>query len=613
MPEGVGIHEIIYDSAGTPCDYRTIDFNPAYGKMQNISGKHAIDERAAKLYGTGDVPFLATCARVIETGIPESFEIYRMPEEQHFKVSVFSLGNGRFATVYTDIGNLKKAYETLWQSETALKTIAEHAPDHIILLDLDYRIRFTNYPMFGSVPEAVTGTPLPDHIPAESWSEIKACLERVKRSATQDTYTVTCSSGDCSSPACFEGRIRPVFRNNELHCLIIYSTDITDRKYREEQLRHTDKMSAIGQLAGGIAHEVNNQFAGIVGNAELLLDNLVGEKALSGYINNILDASKHTTYITSRLLAFSQQGKYSSKKVSMHAIISEIIGTIGHMLDGRIAVVIKLHAAADHVIGDPVQLRSVILDIALNAKDAVVKKHGEIIFATEVAMLDSTRCDQLPDKVEPGEYLKVTITDSGKGMADSVRTRIFDPFFTTKKRGTGMGLSSAYGIIKTHKGTVTVSSTVGRGTSMTIYLPLAQPVEPLSDKRENVSAEKELRTILLVDDEAIVRDVTKTLLRKMGYSVTVCSDGAEAVALYEKNNNAYDLVILDIIMPKMQGKETFLKLRQIDPDVVVLLSSGYSICGEAEEILKLGAKGFLQKPYRKKELEKAIEQLSGTV
>jgi two-component system, cell cycle sensor histidine kinase and response regulator CckA len=614
LPQGIAIHEIIYNAAGTPCDYCILDVNAAYEKILDIPRKQAVGESARKLYGTGEAPFLETYARVAEYGISECFEIYWLPMDKHFSITVVSLNDEKFATVFSDISKIKMTADARKQSEVRLRTCIEHSPDHYILLSPEYNILFVNHALNGITPEDMIGTSLSDHIPASSRPAIETCLKKVTQNGTPQACTVTCEGNNGSSSTVSELRVHPMYLNDGSCDLLVVMTDISDRISREEQLRQDDTLKAVGRLAGGVAHEINNQLTGIVGNAELLLDEIKDNPLLAGYVNDILCASGRTTDLTSRLLAFSRQGKYRNNNVHMHEIISDIADCMEQGAGGNIVIIKKLEAAADGIVGDPGQLHSAIADITRNARDAIERNRGEIVFSTEVTTLDKEYCDNNPNEINPGNYFRLSISDSGKGMSDTVKSHMFEPFFTTKEngQGTGMGLSSVFGIIKTHKGMISVASKVGQGTTVTVFIPLAQSVQKKNggDEKRTVN---DTRHILVVDDEKLIRKVAGSLLRKLGYSVTICSDGAEAITLFSKKWKEFDLIILDMIMPGMGGKETFLKMKQIDPKVNVLLSSGYSISGEAEKIMNLGARGFIQKPYRLAELSQTIAQLlSGT-
>jgi CheY-like chemotaxis protein len=254
------------------------------------------------------------------------------------------------------------------------------------------------------------------------------------------------------------------------------------------------------------------------------------------------------------------------------------------------------------------QIEQVLLNMYINAWQAMPPNGGELYLETKIVTIDGAACKT--HQTKPGRYVKVSITDTGTGMNEAIRLQIFDPFFTTKDkgRGTGLGLASAYGIIKNHGGVITVYSEVGHGTTFNIYLPASD-----KDAHRDVPMEEGLvkgsATILLVDDEALIIDVAKAMLERLGYRVVVCMEGQEAVKAITDMGDAIDLVILDMILPGMDGGAIFDRIRQIQPDMPVILSSGYAINGQAEIIMRRGCNGFIQKPYAISELSQKIKNV----
>ncbi len=393
--------------------------------------------------------------------------------------------------------------------------------------------------------------------------------------------------------------------------IIRTQTELALRK-SEEKLRQAEKMQAIGQLAGGIAHDFNNQLTGIVGYADLLLEELRDTKELSHYVANILKASKNATDLTEKLLAFARKGKYLSVPVDMNRTIEEVISLLLHSIDKKIVIKQQLNAKPPTTLGDPSQLQNSILNLALNARDAM-PEGGKLTFGTSIVNLDNKYCRKVPYEIIPGKYVHISVTDSGIGMDEEIKKHMFEPFFTTKQngKGTGMGLAAAYGTIKNHKGSIDTSSKIGFGTTFNVYLPLhtKQEKEVIYNIERIEKAIRGTAHILLVDDEDIVCDLGLKVLEKLGYKVTICSTGAEALMQYRNSWSNIDLVILDMVMPEMNGRETFQAMKSINPNVKALLSSGYSINGEAVKIIDEGIMGFIQKPYRMPQLSQKIAKV----
>lgn len=381
--------------------------------------------------------------------------------------------------------------------------------------------------------------------------------------------------------------------------------DISDQRKMEEQLRQSEKMQAIGQLAGGIAHDFNNQLASVLGYADLLLLK-IDDPELISFAENIKKGAQRSAELTKQLLAFSRKGKYEFVTVDMNKIIGEVVSMLEHTIDKRIRIKQILNVNPALTKGDTTQLYNAILNITLNARDAM-KKEGNLILETDIVELDNKSCKIYPYEVIPGQYIKISITDNGTGMDSDTQKRIFEPFFTTKGvgEGTGMGLASVYGTIQNHHGVITVYSEIGKGTTFKISLPLAEElVTSMDDHKVTIKTGNAM--ILIVDDEELIRNMVADSLRGMGYKVALCKNGKEAFEYYKKSWKKIDLVLLDMIMPEMGGKETFLAMRKINPEVKVLLSSGYSVDCDAQEILDKGAVGFMGKPFTQTELSKKV-------
>jgi CheY-like chemotaxis protein len=296
-----------------------------------------------------------------------------------------------------------------------------------------------------------------------------------------------------------------------------------------------------------------------------------------------------------------------AKPVDVHAIVLEVIGLLSRSLDPRIVLKPRLQAGKSVIAGDPDQIQNALLNLAINARDAI-KETGEIVFETSVAELDARFCRETGIESPPGRFLVVSVSDTGQGMDQETLGHIFEPFFTTKKEGvgTGLGLSAVYGTVKNHLGAVTVYSESGHGTVFKIYLPLPQTEMPRSEERPETEDGKGRGRLLVVEDEAHLRGLLKTVLTRSGYEVTCCADGVEALEHYARRWKETDLVILDMVMPRMNGRETFQKMKEINPSVRAILSSGFSLDGEAAEMRKAGILDFVQKPYLINEILKSV-------
>jgi two-component system, cell cycle sensor histidine kinase and response regulator CckA len=387
--------------------------------------------------------------------------------------------------------------------------------------------------------------------------------------------------------------------------------DITDRKLMEERLRQMQKMDAIGQLAGGVAHDFNNQLAVIMGYAEFIAQRCQpGE--IRTFTEKILRAVRHSADLAGKLLAFARKGQHFSVLVDMHKIIVETAQVLSDTIDKRIRIQQILKARSALIQGDPSQLQNALLNLGLNARDAM-DEGGTLTFETETVELDARSLSRHPlQDLAPGEYLLVKIIDTGRGMSEVVKQHLFEPFFTTKGlgKGTGMGLASAHGAIHIHKGAIHAVSEEGQGTTFEICLPLMKQgrLAVPAAEGEARKAIANLR-ILVVEDVQVVQELFRQQLESAGHHVVAAANGAEAVDLYRKLGRGIDLVILDMIMREMDGRGCFRTLRAIDPEVKVLLSSGFSIDDDAKALLAEGAMGFVQKPFEKESLLRKISEV----
>lgn len=376
----------------------------------------------------------------------------------------------------------------------------------------------------------------------------------------------------------------------------------------EERLRQSEKMEAIGYLAGGIAHDFNNQLAGIMGCADLLRAGLTDNTSLYELADMIVVAAGRSSELTKQLLAFARKGKLQSIQIDIHRTINEVVAILERSIGKKINLHQHLKAHLTTVQGDPAQIESAFLNLALNAGDAM-PNGGDLIFITNNVTIDKKRAKTLA--VEPGTYIEITIADTGIGIDETIQKRIFEPFFTTKAKGTGMGLAAVYGIITNHKGTIDVKSNVGKGSIFTLYLPVSERDASTSAKYARQAVPKISGKILVIDDENLVLNTTARILTQHGYEVITCTGGHEAVELYKKSFDQIGCVILDIIMPEMDGREVFRAMKKISPRVKVLFSSGYSMDREVRTIVQKGGAEFIQKPFQVDHLFERISRLMG--
>jgi PAS domain S-box-containing protein len=400
----------------------------------------------------------------------------------------------------------------------------------------------------------------------------------------------------------------------EADTTILLITDVTDQRDLEYQLQHVRRMDAIGNLAGGIAHNFNNLLMGIQGNVSILLqDKKMGEPGydeLAG-IERCIDSGAK---LTRQLLSFAKGGRYSLDLVDINDIVAKSLSMFARTRK-EIHVVRHLRVECAMAEVDAAQIELALMDLYVNAWHAM-SRGGTLTVSTAHVTLTDTFVK--PYHLTAGRYLKIEVNDTGAGMDEKTIERVFEPFYTTRPvgEGTGLGLASVFGIIKKHQGIITVDSQVGHGTTFNIYLPAARILQKPRecDKLRVVVTpaklpEKGSGTILVVDDEEYILNADKAMLNELGYEVLLANGGQEALRVFAENKDRINLLILDLIMPDMGGEIVYDRIKSLRPDVRVILSSGYSLEGQAEAILKKGCDGFIQKPYNLTQLANKIQEI----
>ena len=382
--------------------------------------------------------------------------------------------------------------------------------------------------------------------------------------------------------------------------------DVTNHRRLESQLIQAQKMEAVGTLAGGIAHDFNNLLMGIQGYTSLMLLDMATSHPYYEKLRSVEDQVQSGADLTRQLLGFAQGGRYEVKPTNLNETIKKSSSMFGRTKK-EITIHRKLKKDLWTVEVDQGQMEQVFLNLYVNAWQAM-PGGGDIYLETQNVFLSDDEIARYG--IQPGLYVQISVVDTGVGMNEKTRERIFDPFFTTKAmgRGTGLGLAMVYGIIRGHGGAINVTSELGHGTTFTIYLP-ASDKNIVVEKTVAAETVKGMETILLIDDEPINLEVSGELLESLGYRVYLAGGGQEGLAIYEEKRDEIDMVILDMVMPGISGGETFDRLRRSDPDIKVLLCSGYSINGQAQNILDRGCNGFIQKPYKMSHLSQKIREL----
>jgi signal transduction histidine kinase/CheY-like chemotaxis protein len=387
---------------------------------------------------------------------------------------------------------------------------------------------------------------------------------------------------------------------------LVFALDISERNRLEEKLRQTAKLESLGILAGGIAHDFNNLLTGILGNSTLALDQTPPGSSIAELLRTVIQACERAAALANQILAYSGRGKFRLEHVNLPALVSETLTLIETALGRAVSLQLDIASDVPFVEGDSSQLQQVVMNLAINAAEAVDNK-GEVSVRTGTLELDGKRH---PNDIVPGpsalagRYVFLEVRDSGPGMDQDTLQRIFDPFFTTKSAGRGLGLAAVLGIVRNHKGVIRVASAAGGGTTFSVYLPVSrrQPSENAPYLAHHLSRGG---MVLVIDDEIYVRETVRRSLEAAGYTVICAADSAEAVQLFQSLGSQIELAIVDMTLPGEEGQEIVRRLRHYDPKLKVIATSGYA---EAEVKEKFGdlMDGFLAKPYRSDHLCQAV-------
>ncbi|MBW1847360.1 MAG: PAS domain S-box protein [Deltaproteobacteria bacterium] len=516
----------------------------------------------------------------------------------------------------TEVTDRKYAEELLKENEERLKLMFDYAPDAYYLIDFEGRFLDGN-----KMSEKITGYNKEELLGKKFHESDLLAPDEVQKAVD---ILIKCTQGIDSGPGELvlirkdgdtveiEISVYPIKIKSQ-DVILGIARDITERKQAEEkrkklelQLGQAQKMESIGTLAGGVAHDFNNLLMSIQGKTAVMLHNLDEDHTLYDQLKNIEQLIQSGSEVTSQLLGFAREGKLNVKPEDLNKLVKN-----SSKMFASAKKEIKVHRKYQKNVWaveiDKNQIDQVLLNLFVNASQAM-SKGGDLYIETKNVMLDEVYVKSY--LVKPGRFVKMSFKDTGIGMDEATLQKIFDPFFTTKDvdTGTGLGLASAYGIIKNHNGIINAYSEKGVGSTFNIYLPVTDK-KVIEDIKPKDRIEKGTQTILFIDDEQRVMEAGKDMLEFLGYQVITAASGKEAIEAYRKKNKMIDLVILDMILPEMDGSEIYGKLKDINSNVKVLLSSGFTQNEQAIKILDKGCNGFIQKPFTLEQLSQKISEI----
>jgi PAS domain S-box-containing protein len=559
-----------------------------------------------RLQGTSDLPSAYEFRLIQKDGKPLGLELN----------TTLIQWEGERATlnILRDISERKQVGEALKRSEEELRSLFRVAPigigltEHRILKSVNERF----CEMTGFTKEEILGQNARILYPTQEDFDYVG-EEKYRQIARQGTGTVE------TRWQRKEGQIINILLSSTpldiadlARGVIFTALDITDRKRAEEerfklerQMQQAQKLESLGVLAGGIAHDFNNLLMAILGNADLALGDLPPQSPARQSLRDIEKASRQAAELCRQLLAYSGKGRFVIEPIHLSEMVEEMVHLLKTAISKKAALQLNLQPELPPIHGDPSQIRQIVMNLVINASEAIGEETGTITISTggEKCPGDCWREGALDEPLPAGEYVWMTISDTGCGMNAETQQRIFEPFFTSKFAGRGLGLSAVLGIVRGHKGALKVHSEPGQGTTFQVLFPAVAEKSPAVRKEEgSADVWRGSGTILLVDDEESVRETGRKMMEKLGFQVLVAADGREALQIFQREAPNISLVVLDLTMPHLNGEETFLALRERDPQVKVVISSGYSETNLTSRFADMGLAGFIQKPYTRAEL-----------
>ncbi|MCH7825353.1 MAG: response regulator [Acidobacteria bacterium] len=540
-----------------------------------------------------------------------NFELRSWPLQDHYQNDC-----GRLI-VFRDISNRKKAEEALRGSEERLEMVIRQMPAVLWTTDVD--LRFTE--MLGArlqqlrVPlDAASGMDLFEFFGTIDKTHPAIAAHMNALDGIPSTYSVEWFGRD------FDCHVEPLIDRNGVSCGVIgVGLDVTERQDLQEQLRQSQKMEAIGRMAGGVAHDFNNLLTAVAGYTQLAqedLESLESNPSAIAHLRRDLEAigqaSERATSITAQLLAFSRRQVLQPRVLQLNTVLEEMDKMIRRLIGEHIELLTFFDDESSPIKADPVQIQQVVINLVLNSRDAM-PNGGKITLETRNVDLRQGRAGRY-ETIQPGKYVLLRVSDDGFGMDTRTQAHVFEPFFTTKEegQGTGLGLSTVYGIIKQTGGNIEIESVLGEGTTFQIYFPVASDEEVPEGEEVTAAGSRCLRgteTLLLVEDEEMVRVLGTRVLSSHGYFVLEAEDGDEALEVCQRHEGPIDLLVTDVVMPGMNGRELAQRLATVIPDVAVLFISGYTGGALVEHGVLQDGTNFLQKPFSPHRLVQKVREV----
>jgi PAS domain S-box-containing protein len=515
------------------------------------------------------------------------------------------------------IADLEDAKRSLEEANISLEekaSIIQHSNDAILGKTLDGVISSWNPAaerLYGYSAEEIVGQHISSLAPPDRKEEMEALLQRIREGQSIEPFETVRVRKD-GELINVHLTISPIVHtDHDIRGASIIARDITEQKRSEQQLREMQKLESLGLIAGGVAHDFNNLLVGILGNASLVLETLPASSPNYVPLSHVVQASEKAAHLTQQMLAYAGKGRFVTTKIDLSTLVEEISSLIQTSIPKNVQLRLELSRGLPAIDADPGQIQQLIMNLVINGAEAIGETlNGTVFVTTDIQDVDDAYLRQnfAGELLRLGTYVSLEVQDTGCGMTEETKGRIFDPFFTTKFTGRGLGLAAVLGIVRGHQGTIRIYSVPGKGSTFKILLPA---VTGGAQSSKSVEIHRELRgsgTILVVDDEEVVRATAKTALERYGYLVLAAADGKTGVDLFREHDEII-LVLLDMMMPTMSGEEAFRKMLMIRPTSRIVISSGYNEVEAIRRFTTKGIAGFIQKPYTAAQLARTIKRV----
>jgi PAS domain S-box-containing protein len=610
--EGVALSKLTF-SGSTPANYIVLDVNARYEEIVGIARHDLINKLATEVYHAQEAPYLKEYSTSVQAQSASHFEAHVKQTDKQVSISVIPMGDDLFATILFDVTNQRTTTNLLRNSEDKFAKVFLSNPAAITITDL----RNTTYLEVNGTFEKLTGYRR-DEVIGKTWKELSLWVDS---SHWDEAVKALLKDGSLGSREIAfrrkSGDVGTGLLSAELIeiddnlCAITATMDVTERLQLQDQLLQSQKLDSIGRLAGGVAHDFNNLLTVITGYNGFLYDSFGPGAPQRSYLDEIGRAAERAASLTQQLLAFSRRQVVAPMPLNLNNVVRDAERMLQRLIREDIELVSKLDPLLETVMADANQFNQVIMNLVINARDAM-PQGGKLVIGTRNVDVEETAISEHSEAAS-GRHVLLTVSDTGTGMSEDILQNVFDPFFTTKPpgRGTGLGLSTVHGIVRQCGGWIEVSSRVGRGSEFRIYLPRidARPSDESVASSAQTGRLYGSETVLVIEDEVAVRRLTETILTKYGYHVLEATGGPEALAIAKEHSGEIHLLLADMILPGVNGKELFEVLRASRPKLKVLFMSGYTDAVIARRGVVDPSLAYIPKPFGREVLVAKIREV----